>query len=38
MVAISPLTTDEKDAAAFIEFITGLEMAPMWKNRGTYRY
>jgi ABC-type glycerol-3-phosphate transport system substrate-binding protein len=38
MVAISPRTTDEKDAAAFIQFITGPDVAPVWKNRGTYPY
>jgi molybdate transport system substrate-binding protein len=38
MVAISPKTADEKDAEAFIQFITGPDMVPVWKNRGTYRY
>jgi molybdate transport system substrate-binding protein len=38
MVAISAKTADDADATAFIQFITGPEMVPVWKNRGTYRY
>jgi molybdate transport system substrate-binding protein len=38
MVAVARGTTDEKDAAAFIQFITSPDMAPVWKKRGTYLY
>ena len=38
MVAVSARTNDEKDAAAFIQFVTGPDMAAAWKKRGTYVY
>jgi molybdate transport system substrate-binding protein len=37
-VAISPRTTDEKDADAFITFMRQPDMAPLWKIRGLYLY
>ena len=38
MVAVSARTSDEKNAAAFIQFITGPDLAAAWKKRGTYVY
>jgi molybdate transport system substrate-binding protein len=38
MIAISPRTTDEKDAAALISFMNQPDMIPIWKQRGMYPY